>query len=420
MGRAIVLTTLVLVACGGDDSVQAGPDAGGEVSVDVGGADGSAAMDGPLVDTDGGLADVDPMDSGGTDSQGAGAASTATLTDCLAISDNPGLSCTELCAQSNRSCVSECHAELVLPGEVIYYTSADSCERDELYAVGSINTCDDALGSSLLVGIVSHARCCCGDELGDGGLGNADGIVQCTDQQKANLPDDMVCVPEGEFEMGANQTWQGPVRQVMMPTYFIDRHHVTVEQYEACVGASGCTDTDSSAANCNQGLVERAQHPINCASWLQAEAYCGWAGKRLPSEAEWAKAARGTDGRSFPWGQATPTCFRAVMSDGTMAGCGTGATMPVGSKSPAGDSPYGATDMCGNVWDWTADWYADDFDPTDLDNPQGPAAGIRNTKVQRGGDYVSRGLPFLAITYRIEDPLDSVSHVYGFRCALMP
>jgi formylglycine-generating enzyme required for sulfatase activity len=230
----------------------------------------------------------------------------------------------------------------------------------------------------------------------------------------------MVCVPEGEFQMGASVTWQGPIRQVTLSTYFIDRDHVTVEDYAACLEAGACTPAVSDS-DCNGAVAGREQHPINCVDWFQADAYCLWRDKRLPTEAEWEKAARGTDARTFPWGEATPTCERAVMNAGSGAGCGSGGTMPVGSKSPAGDSPYGATDMAGNVWDWTADWYADSYDPTELVDPTGPTApGQRNTKSQRGGDYLSGALPFLRATYRVEDPQPTRSSYYGFRCARTP
>src|SRR5574338_706593 len=101
----------------------------------------------------------------------------------------------------------------------------------------------------------------------------------------------------------------------------------------------------------NWGVAGKEKHPINGVNWYQAKKYCEWKGKRLPTEAEWELAARGDDGRMFPWGNDTPTCNH-VVSDS----CGTSGTGPVGSK-PLGDSPYGLHDMGGNVLEWCSDYY---------------------------------------------------------------
>jgi len=167
----------------------------------------------------------------------------------------------------------------------------------------------------------------------------------------------------------------GPVE---IGAFEIDRTEVTVAQYAACVVAGACSadgltmpstgteDQPELAWTCNWDVKERAQHPINCVSYEMAEAYCTWAGKRLPSAAEWERAARGTDGRRYPWGnEDVAPKAQANLSDVTLLRHDPGgwgleqyddgfvSTAPVGSF-PAGRSPSGALDMAGNVWELTS------------------------------------------------------------------
>ena len=199
----------------------------------------------------------------------------------------------------------------------------------------------------------------------------------------------MVLVPGGSFPRGSTKGSddERPRRSIHVDAFQIDRQEVTVARYRKCVQAGGCTAPGTAGA-CNWGQSGRDDHPVNCVDWDQARKYCAWAGGRLPSEAEWDKAARGTDGREYPWGSAKPTCERAVMDDGGF-GCGQNRTWPVGSK-PLGDSPYGAHDMAGNVWEWVRDWYRKDYyGSSPARNPQGPSSG--ETRVVRGGSWSGSG-----------------------------
>jgi len=222
--------------------------------------------------------------------------------------------------------------------------------------------------------------------------------------------------------MGSNRPYpdEQPVHTVNLSAFWIDRNDVTVDQYAACVTAGGCTaprGSNSSFTYCNWGSPRTGDHPINCVDWSQGRAYCTWAGKRYPTEAEWEKAARGTDARTFPWGDAEPSCTYAVTRDAPSVegnGCGVWTTAPVGSK-PAGASPYGALDMLGNVWQWVNDWYDPSYYATSPStNPPGPASSP-------GGARVLRGNPWSYWTYYVPDR-DFADPTFwddgaGFRCA---
>jgi formylglycine-generating enzyme required for sulfatase activity len=198
------------------------------------------------------------------------------------------------------------------------------------------------------------------------------------------------------FWMGCNEAVDNecnpdekPYHEVNLDAFEIDKYEVTAGEYKACVDAGSCTATNASTGSaCNYGVSGKESHPIDCVHWDKAKAYCEWAGKRLPTEAEWEKAARGTDGRKYPWGNDSPDCEHAVMEDSSAGGngCGTGGTMPVGSK-PKGVSPYGAEDMVGNVWEWVGDWYDwSYYASSPKDNPKGPGSG--EDRVWRGGSWL--------------------------------
>ena len=215
---------------------------------------------------------------------------------------------------------------------------------------------------------------------------------------------EMVRVPAGEFIMGSESgnSKEKPVRRVYLDEFFIDKYEVTNEQYNQCVGAGLCSTNHK-----YEGFTD-PQQPVVGVDWNQASAYCAWAGKRFPTEAEWEKAARGTEGWLYPWGEGID-CSRANYGD-----CKNGKTKNVGSY-PSGASPYGAMDMAGNVWEWTADWYdANYYKSSPNRNPTGPGSG--QYRVLRGGSW--RDLPTdLRASYRLWDYPGDRGKLFGFRCA---
>jgi len=169
---------------------------------------------------------------------------------------------------------------------------------------------------------------------------------------KREAPEDMVLVPAGEFIMGTDDWWpkSGPAHKKHLPDYYIDLYEVTNAKYKEFVQAAGHSLPDDWVKN-NNGIPEGMEnYPVVFVSWQDANDYCEWAGKRLPTEYEWEKAARGTDGRVFPWGN------EFDKNKGNTPQHGLGKTMKVGSFEN-GKSPYGLYDMAGNVFEWTASWY---------------------------------------------------------------
>lgn len=165
----------------------------------------------------------------------------------------------------------------------------------------------------------------------------------------------MIGVPGGSFFMGQDDIGEmdeRPRHEVFVHPFLLDITEVTNEAYYRCVEAKTCRPHSPASAQANKFGDDRkfrtATRPISGVSHDDAATYCGWLGKRLPKEAEWERAARGSDGRTYPWGDDEPTAELAVF--------GAGITQPVGSK-PRGAGPYGHLDLAGNVWEWVADQY---------------------------------------------------------------
>jgi len=215
--------------------------------------------------------------------------------------------------------------------------------------------------------------------------------------------EEMVLVSAGQFWRGCNEVldnncWssESPYHEVTLSSFLIDRTEVTQRAYQVCVEADVCirpSCIDTSSRYCFGYISEYwnpdecPNCPVSCLEWEQAKTYCEWIGKRLPTEAEWEKAARGTDGQIYPWGNNLPDCTHALYQD-----CERDAertdflrVQQVGSY-PNGLSPYGALDMAGNVWEWVADWYDQNYyTVSPNENPTGPESG--SERVRRGGAW---------------------------------
>jgi formylglycine-generating enzyme required for sulfatase activity len=261
-------------------------------------------------------------------------------------------------------------------------------------------------------------------------------------------PGEMLPIPAGDFQMGCDvfNSWgecekdEGPLHTVSLSFYYIDEYEVSNERYAACMGAGACSPPQDSASFTRSMYFQNpdyASYPVVNVNWSQARNFCAWEGKRLPSEAEWEKAARGSlDLRRYPWGNQAPDCSRANFKLESYQPCYPD-TVQVGGY-PLGSSPYGIQDMAGSVWEWVNDWYASDYychgpEASSVDatvtcaeddvpylspwpDPTGPVSGTY--RVMRGG---SLDLSWFGIrsSYRggkYYSP-DYASYFVGFRCA---
>jgi formylglycine-generating enzyme required for sulfatase activity len=242
-----------------------------------------------------------------------------------------------------------------------------------------------------------------------------DGLAEPLVEPDGGWPDalrsvaNMVDVPAGLLRRGSLESGgeddETPAHEVLVPAFSIDRYEVTNEEYAQCVAARVCRSPDEM----DPGLFGAPRQPVVGVSWFDAAIYCRWSGKRLPTEAEWERAARGDDRRSMPWGDDSPTCERAVFIE-----CDRTAPAEVGGR-PAGASPYGAQDLAGNVWEWVEDWYTPHYLPP---GPSGeidvPLTGLQ--RVLRGGSW-HFGADYIRTSNRHRDEPGHRTPWYGFRCA---
>jgi len=222
----------------------------------------------------------------------------------------------------------------------------------------------------------------------------------------------LIYIPAGEFTMGSSDNDdEKPIHTVYLDAYYIDKYEVTMGQFREFCSATGRSIPHRPSWNPGDN------YPVVNVSWYDASAYASWAGKRLPTEAEWEKAARGADGRKYPWGNDWNGSYCNHGSDSspwTDASDGYEYTAPVGSF-PQGASPYGVMDMAGNVWEWCQDWFDKDYyQSSPSRNPTGPSSG--SARVLRGGSWGFNQLDCRS-TFRHGGSPQSGYASDGFRCA---
>jgi len=231
---------------------------------------------------------------------------------------------------------------------------------------------------------------------------------------------EMVYVPAGMSQMGDDDGSKDeqPEQEIYLDASWIDKYEVTNGQYSICVQEGVCTkpgETKSFTREYYYGAEEFDNFPVAYVDWYQASEYCQWAGGSLPTEAQWEKAARGSDGRTYPWGEKEPTCDLANFKFADKE-C-VGDTTSVGSY-PKGVSLYGALDMAGNVWEWIADRYsgiAYAYMLQDNENPTGPDNG--DYRVIRGGSYLNQKNSIRSFDRFYAHPVVSWNDI-GFRCVI--
>ena len=254
-----------------------------------------------------------------------------------------------------------------------------------------------------------------------------------TGGERTSAGDGMVqiYIPGGKFQMGGfdgdAQKDESPTHTVTLSPFWIDKLEVTNSMYQLCVVAGVCqTPRASKSATRDNYFANKdfADYPIIYVSWLDADNYCKWAGRRLPTEAEWELAARGnTDFRRFPWGDQSPDNSLANYDFQVRD------TSRVGSY-PKGASPFGALDMAGNVWEWVSDYYNPEYyNQTGQENPIGPNGTSGGPKVIRGGSWAdnfkdlrvsNRGYaksPNLTVDSKADSYKGEANERTGFRCA---
>ncbi len=262
---------------------------------------------------------------------------------------------------------------------------------------------------------------------------------------------EMVCVPRGVFIMGDGRFDRGDfsLQRAERPShsrqldhdFYICRTPITVNQFEHFVEVTRYkTDAENGNARVigivnrtaqyvegcswrNPGFVQTRDNPVVCVTWNDAQEFCQWAGLRLPSEEEWEKAARGTDGRLFPWGQNAPTPTLCVLRDHPIYGFK--GTAPVGA-CPANVSPYGVIDMIGNVYEWCSDWFDEDARKLYVDGKRDVGPGFRTTlrgswskiyeRVVKGGSFAATADVARSSSRSGDDPSEAFTAV-GFRPA---
>jgi formylglycine-generating enzyme required for sulfatase activity len=218
-----------------------------------------------------------------------------------------------------------------------------------------------------------------------------------------------VLIPAGAFVAGDNEN--SPRRELFVDPFYLDRYEVTVGRYASFLKATGNVRPPEEWETVD--LKNGADLPVVGVDWQDADGYCQWVGRRLPTDAEWERAARGADERKFPWGNEPPTSELARFAQKSQSAVYQDGVARVGSH-PKGASPFGIQDMSGNAWEWVADWFSESFPAADRRNPKGPSSGA--SKVLRGGGWYDQA-DRLVSSKRMHANPEQRDNSIGFRCA---
>ena len=234
------------------------------------------------------------------------------------------------------------------------------------------------------------------------------------ESQRSMIGEEMIEIPAGEFILGSNEGGfnEKPAHKAYLETYWIDRYEVTYQQYMEFVEATGHRQPGPPSRYARKLEALRGLHqPVTYVSWSDADEYCRWKGKRLPTEKEWEKAIRGTDGRTWPWGEGL------TGHPANLAGEADGfeVTAPVGSF-PLDQSMFGVHDGAGNVMEWTDNWYVENLYSQEKTVSNKSDQPLSTYKTMRGSGYTSQGVD-LRITNRSFMVPDFRDETIGFRCA---
>jgi formylglycine-generating enzyme required for sulfatase activity len=238
---------------------------------------------------------------------------------------------------------------------------------------------------------------------------------------------ELAYIPHGQFLIGSldsdPQSWlmEKPQHRVELSGYWMDKTEITNAMYAKCIQSGACPAKKMRIANTRESYFGDAKfdnYPVIYVTWEEAQTYCAWAGRKLPTEAQWEAAARGSDGRLYPWGNAAPTCnvvnyAISVPTDFSKSNYCTGDTTAVG-KYPKGASPFAVLDMAGNVWEWVADWESPNYLVEPHLDPTGFSTG--ENRVIRGGSYFNDAKYIRAAMRSSHEPTDATNYI-GFRCA---
>jgi formylglycine-generating enzyme required for sulfatase activity len=218
-----------------------------------------------------------------------------------------------------------------------------------------------------------------------------------------------VLIPAGAFLGGDDEN--SPRRELFVEAFYLDQYEVTVGRYARFLQATGNVrpPEEWDTVDLNNGT----DLPVIGVDWQDANSYCQWVGRRLPTDAEWERAARGSDERKYPWGDEPPTSEHARFAQNYEKAVYKNGVARVGSH-PKGASPFGIHDMAGNAWEWTADWFSESFPYADRRNPKGPSSGT--SKVLRGGGWYDQA-DRLVSTKRMHANPEQRDDSIGFRCA---